>query len=245
MFTYIPEEKILFSSDAFGQHYAGPEMFDDNLSEIIMHHAKKYYANILMLYSTKTLKLLAAVEEAGLSFDMICPDHGVIWRKNPGAIIEAYKRWSNQETEEKAVLIYDSMWKSTKKMAEAITDGLAEGGVTAIPMALRKFDRSDIMTDVLDAKAIIVGSPTLNNNLFPTIADFLTYMKGLRPKGRIGAAFGSYGWSGESVKIIEKELTAMKMDLPLPGLKVQYVPDEDALKECFEYGKKIAQAIKA
>ncbi len=245
MFTYLPEDKILFSSDAFGQHYAGPEMFDDNLSEIIMHHAKKYYANILMLYAAKTLKLLGAVEEAGLEFDMICPDHGVIWRKNPGAIVEAYKRWSNQETEDKAVLIYDSMWKSTKKMAEAITDGLAEGGVTALPMALRKFDRSDIMTDVLDAKAIIVGSPTLNNNLFPTIADFLTYMKGLRPKNRIGAAFGSYGWSGESVKIIEKELTAMKMDLPLPGLKVQYVPDEEALKECYEYGKKIALAIKA
>ena len=132
-----------------------------------------------------------------------------------------------------------------KEMAEAIAEGLQQSGITTLPLALRKCDRSDIMVDVLDAKAIIVGSPTLNNNLFPTLADFLTYMKGLRPKNRIGAAFGSYGWSGEAVKIIEKELTAMKMDLPVPGLKVQYVPDKDALKECFEFGKKIAEAIKA
>ncbi len=243
MFTYLKEDKILFSSDGFGQHYAGSEKFDDEIGDAIMPHARKYFANILLLYSTKVLKLVETVTKLGLEFDMICPDHGITWRKDPGKIIEAYVKWSKQEPEKKALVIYDTMWHSTEAMAESIAEGIAEEGVEVKPMHLRKWDRSDIMTEVIDAKAIIVGSPTLNNQLFPTVADMLTYMKGLKPKNKIGAAFGSYGWSGESVKLINKELEAMKFDIIEPGIKIQYVPDKEGKDACFELGRKIGKAI--
>jgi flavorubredoxin len=174
---------------------------------------------------------------------MICPDHGILWRKDPGRIIDAYVRWSRQDAVRKAVIVYDTMWHSTEKMALAIAGGLSEAGVAVQPMHLRKWDRSDIMAEVLDARAVVVGSPTLNNGLFPTLGDFLTYMKGLKPKNKIGAAFGSYGWSGEAVKLLTQELEAMKFEMIDPGMKVQYVPDENALSACFELGKKIGKAM--
>jgi flavorubredoxin len=245
MFTYLQEDKILFSSDAFGQHYAGPEKFDDEIGDRIMPHAKKYYANILLLYSAKTLKLLKKVTGLGLGFNMICPDHGIIWRKDTAKIIDAYLRWSEQATKNKALVIYDTMWHSTQKMAEAIVAGLAEAGVYALPMDLRRTDRSDIMTEVLDARAVVMGSPTLNNQLFPTVSDFLTYMKGLKPKNKVGAAFGSYGWSGEAVRQITEELRNMKFDVVEPGLRIQYVPDAEGLAACEDFGRKIAEAMKA
>lgn len=243
MFSYLKEDKILFSSDAFGQHYAGQEKFDDAIGDTIMPHAKKYFANILLLYSPLILKLIEQVTNLKLEFNMICPDHGILWRKDPGKIINAYIRWSRQEAKNKAVVIYDTMWHSTEKMAEAIVAGLSEQGIEARPMHLRKWNRSDIMTEVLDAKAIIVGSPTLNNGLFPTVSDFLTYMKGLKPKNKIGTAFGSYGWSGESVNLIKNELESMNIEIIDPGLKVQYIPDNQSIEACIELGKKIGKAI--
>lgn len=243
MFSYLKEDKILFSSDAFGQHYAGQEKFDDLVGDAIMPHAKKYFANILLLYSPLILKLVEQVTNLKLEFNMICPDHGILWRKDPGKIINAYVRWSRQEAKNKAVVIYDTMWHSTEKMAEAIVEGLSGQGVEARPMHLRKWNRSDVMTEVLDAKAVIVGSPTLNNGLFPTVSDFLTYMKGLKPKNKIGVAFGSYGWSGESVNLIKNELESMNMEIIDPGVKVQYVPDNQALETCIDLGKKIGKAI--
>ena len=243
MFTYLKEDRILFSSDGFGQHYAGHEKFDDQIGDAIMPHAKKYFANILMLYASLILKLIDKVTEMGLGIDMICPDHGVIWRKNAARIIDAYGRWSRQESKPKALVIYDTMWHSTEKMANAIASGISAEGVDVRPMYLRKWHRSDIMTEVLDARAVVVGSPTLNNGLFPTLADFLTYMKGLKPKNKIGAAFGSYGWSGEAVKVIEKELTEIGIELVEPGLKVQYVPDGETLDACYAYGQKIGKAV--
>ena len=243
MFTYLKEDKILFASDGFGQHYAGHEKFDDQIGDEIMWHAKKYFANILLLYSPLVLKLLDTVTELGLEIDMICPDHGIIWRKDPGKIITAYAKWANQESEKKAVIVYDTMWQSTEQMAEAIASGLYKEGIKVRPMHLRKCHRSDIMTEVIDARAVIMGSPTLNNGPFPTISDFLTYMKGLKPINKIGAAFGSYGWSGEAVKLISKELEAMKFDLVEPGVKIQYVPDQEDIDACIEFGKKIGRAV--
>ena len=243
MFSYLNEDKILFSSDGFGQHYAGPERFDDQIGDDIMPHAKKYFANILLPYSPLILKLVEKVTEMGLAIDMICPDHGVIWRKDPSKIINAYVEWSTQEPKRKAVVIYDTMWHSTEAMAEAIAAALAEEGVYAKPMNLRNCHRSDIITEVLDAGAVIVGSPTFNNGLFPTVGDFLTYMKGLKPKNKIAAAFGSYGWSGESVKLINKQLEEMKFDVIDPGLRIQYVPAEKGLNACHELGRKIAAAL--
>ena len=244
MFTYLVEDQILFSSDGFGQHYAGINMFDDQVSDdIIMPHAKKYFANILLLYSPLILKLLETVRESGLQIKMICPDHGIIWRKDPLKIVNAYAQWCNQVPERKAVVVYDSMWHSTEKMALAITDSLGEEGVDAKPMHLRKWHRSDIMTEVLDAGAVILGSPTLNNNIFPTLGDFLAYFKGLKPKNKIVAAFGSFGWSGEAVKIINNVFEEMKLDIVDPGIRSSYVPDEDALSACYALGKKIAEKL--
>ncbi len=243
MFTYLKEDKILFSSDGFGQHYAGHERFDDQIGDDIMLHAKKYYANILLLYSPLILKLLDTVTQMGLEIDMICPDHGIIWREDPGKIINAYVKWAKQEQEKKAVVIYDTMWHSTKAMADEIAAGITNEGVSARPIHIRSSHRSEIMTEVLDAAAVVVGSPTLNNQLFPTVSDFLVYMKGLKPLNKIGAAFGSYGWSGEAVKLINQELEAMKFDLIDPGIRIQYVPEKKGLDACFELGQKIGQAI--
>jgi flavorubredoxin len=243
MFTYVKEDKVLFSSDAFGEHYAGPERFDDEIGDAIMPHALKYFANILLLYSPLVLKLVARIKELGITIDMICPDHGIIWRENPATIIDAYVEWATQKPRKKAVVVYDTMWHSTEKMAEAIVAGLAEKGVYAKPMHLRACHRSDVITEIVDAGAVIVGSPTLNNGLFPTVSDFLTYMKGLKPKNKIAAAFGSYGWSGEAVKLISKQLEEMKFELVDPGLKVQYVPDDQGIDACCQLGRKIGQAL--
>ncbi|MFH1625357.1 MAG: flavodoxin domain-containing protein [Pseudomonadota bacterium] len=243
MVTYVKEDKVLFSSDAFGQHYAGLERFDDEIGEAIMPHALKYFANILLLYSPLVLKLVDQVTEMGLTFEMICPDHGIIWRQNPNKIIEAYVEWSNQKPKKKAVVVYDTMWGSTKKMAEAIVAAIGEEGIDVKPMHLRSCHRSDVMTEIIDAGAVVVGSPTLNNGLFPTVSDFLTYMKGLRPKNKIAAAFCSYGWSGEAMNLINKELEAMKFQVIDPGVKIQYVPDKDGMEACYRFGKKIGQHL--
>jgi len=243
MFTYVNGEGILFSSDGFGQHYAGLERFDDQVGEAIMPHAKKYFANILLLYSPLILKLINKVTEMKLALDMICPDHGIIWRSDPFKIIKAYVEWSEQKPTRKAVVVYDTMWHSTQTMAEAIVNALGEEGVNARALDLRANHRSDVITEVLDAGAVVVGSPTLNNGIFPTVSDFLTYMKGLKPKNKVGAAFGSYGWSGEAVKLVTRELQDMGFDMIEPGVRVQYVPNEEALKGCRDLGKRIADAL--
>jgi len=245
MFTYAKEDKILFSSDAFGQHYAGLERFDDQIGDAIMPHAKKYFANILLLYAPLILKLVEKVKSMGLAIDKILPDHGVMWRKDPMKIVKAYVEWSEQKPKRKALVIYDTMWHSTQSMAETIAEALGQEGVDAKPMHLRTWHRSDIMTEVLDAGAIIVGSPTLNNGFFPTVGDFLTYLKGLKPQNKVAAAFGSYGWSGEAVKLITKELEEMKFKVVDPGLKVQFVPDHEAIQACRELAKKIAKELPA
>jgi flavorubredoxin len=243
MFTYLKEDQILFSSDAFGQHYAGMERFDDQIGEAIMPHAKKYFANILLPYAPLVLKLVEKVTRMGLKIRMICPDHGIMWRKDPGKIIGAYVEWSQQRPKKKALVIYDSMWHSTQTMAEAMVEALAQEGVDARTLHLRTTHRSDVMTEVLDAGAILLGSPTLNNGLFPTVADFLCYLKGLKPQNKIAAAFGSYGWSGEAVKLINQDLEEMKFQIVDPGLKIQYVPDQKGLEACRALGKKVGQAM--
>jgi flavorubredoxin len=210
-----------------------------------MLQAKKYYANILLPYAPLILKTIEKVAASGIQIDMICPDHGVIWRQNPAKIIDAYLEWSRQEPEKKAVVIYDTMWKSTEIMANAIVEGIASTGVKVKPIHIRSSHRSDIMTDVLDAAAVVVGSPTLNNQMYPTVADILVYMKGLRPANKIGGAFGSYGWSGEATKLVAAELAAMKFRMIESSPRVQYVPDADGLNACGEYGKRIGEAVNA
>jgi len=174
----------------------------------------------------------------------IACDHGLIWRGNPSGILAAYDRWSRQETGNKAVIIYDTMWHSTETMAKAVCHGLLREGLSVKMMSLKHNHRSDVMTELLDAKAVIIGSPTLNNGMLPAVADFLTYMKGFRLKNRIGAAFGSYGWSGEAVKQINQALTDAKIELVDEGVRARYVPDHDALRPCLELGSKVGKAVK-
>jgi flavorubredoxin len=244
MFTYIPEDGVLFSSDAFGQHYASTKLWSDEIGEdAVIPHAKKYFANILLPFAPKVLKLIEDVSAMNLDIKMICPDHGMMWRENPGRIIDLYREWSEQKPASKAVVIYDTMWNSTEKMAYALVAALADHGIEVKPMHARKCHRSDIATEILDAKAILVGSPTLNNGMFPTISDVLTYLKGLKPQNKVAAAFGSFGWSGESVKIVNKALEEMKFEVIDPGIKVKYVPKEDALEKCAELGRKTAERI--
>lgn len=244
MFTYLPGDNILFSSDAFGQHFASSERFDDevDLAEI-MRESAKYYANILYLFSPLIRKLLATVADMNLDIRMIAPDHGVIWRKNPNAIIQAYDRWSKNDCDKRALIVYDSMWHSTEKMAQAINSGLLEAGIPTNMVNLKVHHRSDVMTQVLNSKAVILGSSTLNNGLLPRMAGFLMYMKGLKPGGKLGAAFGSYGWSGEAVAQLNTMMEDMKFELIDEGLRLKFVPDAAKLEECEEMGRRLGQKI--
>ena len=246
MFTYLKEDQILFTSDAFGEHLATSERFDDEVNQdVLMHEAAKYYANILTLYSPLVKKLLAKVQEMQLPIKMLAPDHGVIWRDNPGKIIEAYSRWCVHQGNGKALVIYDTMWESTKMMAKAVAEGLHEQGVEYKLIDLQVNHRSDVMTDVLEASAIVLGSSTLNNGMLPRMADFLMYMRGLRPTNKVGAAFGSYGWSGEAVKMMNEVLKDMNIILCHEGVKVQYVPEHAQLAQCVELGRTVGKAMQA
>jgi flavorubredoxin len=245
MFSYIPEDKLLISSDAFGQHWATSERFNDEVDGAqLTAHATKYFANILLPYTPLIRKLIADVTKLNLAIDMIAPDHGLIWRDNPLQIVAAYEEWCKQPAREKAVVIYDTMWHSTESMAKAVGDGLGEYGIQTKLMNLAVNHRSDIITEIFDAKAVILGSPTLNNGMLPRMADFLCYMKGLRPANKIGAAFGSYGWSGEAVKLMTSALEEMKVKIINPGISLQYVPDHSGLHKCVELGRQVAKAIK-
>jgi flavorubredoxin len=246
MFTYLKEDQILFTSDAFGEHLATSERFDDEVNQdVLMHEAAKYYANILTLYSPLVKKLLAKVQEMQLPIKMLAPDHGVIWRDNPGKIIDAYSRWCVHQGNGRALVIYDTMWESTKKMAKAVAEGLHEQGVEYKLIDLQVNHRSDVMTDVLEASAIVLGSSTLNNGMLPRMADFLMYMRGLRPTNKVGAAFGSYGWSGEAVKMMNEVLKDMNIILCHEGVKVQYVPEHAQLSQCVELGRTVGKAMQA
>ena len=244
MFSYFPEDKLLISSDAFGQHLASSERFDDEVDfSELMEQTAKYYANILTLYSPLIRKLLAKVQDLGLEIDMIAPDHGVIWRSHIGDVLQAYSDWSQNKGKRKALVIYDTMWESTEKMAKAITTGINMTGASVKLINLAHSHRSDVMADVLNAKAVILGCATLNNGMLPRMAGFLMYMRGLKPTNKIGAAFGSFGWSGEAVKLMNKSMEEMKFDIIEPGMRVKYVPSHTDLKECVEMGKRIGQAV--
>ncbi|MCE5336628.1 MAG: flavodoxin domain-containing protein [Desulfobacteraceae bacterium] len=242
MMSYIPEDKLLFSSDGFGEHWATSQRFDDEVDGAeLFQHAAKYYANILLLYSPLVQKLIAKVLELGIKIDMIAPDHGIIWRTDPGRIIEAYDRWSRQVSRRKALIVYDTMWQATDTMARAVGEGLKEGGLDFKLINMKFNHRSDAMTEVLDARAIVLGSPTLNNGMMPTMADLLCYMRGLKPSGKVGAAFGSYGWSGEAVKHMTQSLEDMNIRVAAEGVRVKYTPKAEDLEKCRELGRQVAR----
>lgn len=245
MFTYLSEEGVLFSQDGFGMHLATSERFADEIDDAIMiQEATKYFANILTPLSSIIAKLLKKVGGLGLDIKVIAPDHGPIWRKDAGTMVERYGKWCAQEPTRKAVVAFDTMWQSTAGMARAIGEGLTAGGASARIMPLKSCHRSDVATEILDAGALIVGSPTMNNNIFPTVADLMTYLKGLKPQNLIGAVFGSYGWSGEAAKQLADIFTQMKVDLVAEPLRAKYVPDSEALSQCHSLGMQIAEKLK-
>ena len=244
MVTYLPQEKVLFSQDGFGMHLATTERFDDEIPlHILDEEAAKYFSNILMPFSPLILRLIKQLEEMNLDIEYLCPDHGPVWREHIGRIIEKWREWSEQRPTPKAVIVYDTMWKSTEVLAEAICNGLSSKGISVKVMPLGSSHRSDVVTELVDAGALIVGSPTINGQIFPTVAAFMTYIGSLKPKNLIGAAFGSYGWSGEAVKRLEDMLTEQKIPLAVSGMNVNYVPDNAALEEAGKFGAAIAEQL--
>jgi flavorubredoxin len=244
MFSFITEEKILFSQDAFGMHLATSERFADEIDQSILdYEGATYFANILLPYAQLVLKLVEKVGNLGYEFAIVAPDHGPVWRKDFDRVIQRYSAWARQGPLKKAVVVYATMWHSTELMARAISEGLAQSDVDVKLMSMAENHRSDVAYEVLDAGALIVGSPTLNNNVFPSIADVLTYLKGLRPRNLVGAAFGSYGWSGESIRQIEDTLKEMKVELIGDAISTKHVPDFPVLDQCFSLGKMIGERL--
>ena len=223
----------------------GSGRFDDEVDECeLMEEAKTYYANILMPFAPLITRKIQEIVQMGIPIDIIAPSHGIIWRKDPSKIINAYLNWSSGAAKQKAVVVFDTMWGSTDKMARAIADGLTSGGVEVKLLKLRATDNTDVVTEILDAKVVVVGSPTLNNQMFPSLGSFLTYISGLKPKGKIWGFFGSYGWGGGAVRDMTEMAKKAGFEVYEPSIEVKYVPDKEDLKKCFDFGQKIAQKIK-
>lgn len=242
MVSYIPEDRLLLSNDAFGQHIASTARFNDEVDQTILwQEATAYYANILMPLSRTVNNAIKAL--AGLDIEMIAPSHGVIWRKNIGDILAAYTRWVSGETRPRAVIAYDSMWKSTQEMAYAIAEGIGSTGVETRVFNLTGTHRSDVITEILEARAVLVGSPTLNNHVYPTVAGFLAYMRGLKPQNKIGAAFGSYGWAGGAKRFVEEQMKRAGIELVENDLDFSYKPTAEEWRKCYEFGAMMGERI--
>ena len=245
MFTYLTGHNILMPNDAFGQHYAAAYRFNDLVNERELYEeAIKYYANIITPFSKLVTKKIEEILSMDLAIDMIAPSHGIIWRKEPLQIVQKYQEWAMQIGEDRAVILYDTMWQATRKMAEAIGEGLAEKGVDFKLFHMALADRNDVITEIFKSRAVIVGSPTLNRGLLPTIMPILEDIKGLAFGNKMGAAFGSYGWSGECIKIIEETFTKAGISIVAEPVLVKWQPKNQDLEACRELGRKVAAAVK-
>ena len=248
MFSYLENEQILFSQDAFGCHLASSHTYADECPQSeLLWEMEKYFANILMLYGPQIAKLIDAMGDVDLPLDkikMICPDHGPIWRENLEFVVGKFREWSDLPIYPRAVVIYDTMWGATEKMALSVCEGIRDGGIEVMPISLQHHDRSFIATQVLLSGAVVFGSSTLNNNMLPTMADILCYLKGLRPKNRIGASFGSFGWSGEAVKQMNQQLEEAGIKLISEGVRKKYCPDLKSGEDCYNLGQVIAEKLK-
>ncbi|MCM8762800.1 MAG: flavodoxin domain-containing protein [Candidatus Omnitrophica bacterium] len=246
MFTYCPQEQLLMPNDAFGQHYASAERFADEVDQCVLwDEAAKYYANILWPLGSIILKKIEEVQKTGIAIDMIAPSHGLIWRKDPLQIVDAYLSWAKNETAKKVVVVYETMWGATEKMARKITEGIAEAGIEVKLFDITSSDRTEVIKEMLNAKGFIFGSSTHDNDMLPTIAGFLEFLKGLKPKNRIAAVFGSYGWAGGAIKNIENILKEIGIEIALPSIGVQYMPDKRQIQECHAFGKQFATKIES
>ena len=246
MFCYLSGEEILFSNDGFGQHYATESLYDDLVCmDEVMQEAEKYYANILAPFSPLVARKVKEILGLNLPLKMICPSHGIIWRNNPGSIVEKYLLWSDAYQKDQVTIVYDTMWQSTRLMAQAIADGIREQlpNTTVKLYNAAHTDKNDILTEVFHSRAVLVGSPTINNGFSYAIAGILEMLKGMKLKKKKGGAFGSYGWSGEGIKLITEHLKAAGIEPVNEGTRTMWVPDQDALAQCREYGKQFAAAL--
>lgn len=243
MACYLDGEGILFSNDIFGQHYASESLFNDSCdTSELMYEAMKYYANIVNTYSMMALRKVKEIIGMNLTINMICPSHGVIWRDNPNQIIEKYLQWAADYQENQITIVYDTMWNSTRLMAEAIAEGIqqADSEVVVKIYNAAKTDKNDILTELFRSKAMLFGSPTINFGISYAMAGILEMVHGLKLKKKLGAAFGSYGWSGDAVGIMNKRMQEAGIELIDEGIKMLWVPDSSAIDAAREYGRQIS-----
>jgi flavorubredoxin len=246
MATYVAGANVLLSNDAFGQHYASPYMFNDQVDDCELYQeAIKYYANILTPFSRLAKAKIKEIAALNLPIEMIAPSHGIIWRDNPIQIIEKYDQWASDYSESRVIVLYDSMWGATKKMALAIARGIENKGLGVKALSMGKNDKSDLVTEIFMSRGVVLGSSTINNGVLGDVAAMLDIIKGLKFKNKIGAAFGSYGWSGESVKIIETKLKEAGIEITAEGIKVQYNPTHEEIKACETFGEVLAEKVLA
>ncbi|MFX1263552.1 MAG: FprA family A-type flavoprotein [Promethearchaeota archaeon] len=246
MFTYYVEEEVLLPNDAFGQHYATDRRFADEVDQYTLwKEAEKYYANILWPLSRMVQRKIEEVIELGLPIKIIAPSHGLIWRKDPLQIATRYLEWAKGERlQDKVVIAWDTMWQSTTKLARAIAEGISSQGLTPLLKLIPHSDRSDIMAELLEARGIIVGSPTLHNDILPTVAPILSDFEVLKPRGKKAAAFGSFGWGGGAVKRIQESMEKGKMDIVMEPFTVKWVPTEEELNQAYQFGVEFAEKVK-
>jgi flavorubredoxin len=246
MMSYVGEDKLLISQDAFGQHLATSARFDDEYCDqysvtALEHAVRDYYANILMPFGALIKAKLAEVKKLGLEIDMIAPDHGIIWRRDPGKILQMYLDMANDKADLRVVIVYDTMWHSTEHMTIPLMEGIKAAGVDVEVIKLRSTPMSIAIKRVWESRAMLVGTPTLNNIMFPSVAEFLTHLRGLRPKNRLAGAFGSYGWGGGAVKEAYAEFKRMGLEPVEPGMEVVYRPSVEDDVKCYEFGKQFAE----
>ena len=249
MMTYVKEAKLLISQDAFGQHLATAARFDDEFIECSSHAELEdsvidYYANILMPFGQLIKAKISEIRKLGLEIDMIAPDHGIIWRKEPGRVMQMYQDMADGKASLRVAIIYDTMWHSTERMTAPVMQGIKDEGVDCTVIKLRATPGSVAVKELWKSRGCLIGTPTLNNTIFPSVAGFLTYLRGLRPKNRIMGAFGSYGWGGGAVKEVYEEFKKMGLETVEPGMQVVYKPSSEDEKLCYEFGRDFARKVK-
>ncbi len=247
MFCYLTGDNILFSNDAFGQHYASELMFNDLVNQVELYQeCIKYYANILTPFSRLVDRKIKEVVGLNVPVDMICTSHGIIWRQDPLQIVNKYLEWAGDYQENQVTIIYDTMWNSTRKMAEAIAAGIrqADDKIAVKLFNCARSDKNDIITEIFKSKAILVGSPTIGKGILTHIAGILEEMRGLSFKNKKAAAFGSYGWSGESLKMITEKLREGGFEIVHDGIREMWNPDQKARENCLNFGKTFASLLK-
>ena len=244
MISFYDRDGVLFSQDAFGMHLAGSSLWAEDYDQSILNYeAQKYYSNIINAQSAKVLTILDELPKLNLNINILAPDHGPLFRKNIEQMFVLYRKFAEQKPVRRACVVYSTMWHSTEKLARAFADGVRNAGVEVVLLDLAVNDRSAVMTEVALSGLIAFGAPTMNNQLFPAMADVLTYVRGLKPQNKLGFVFGSCGWSGEGAKQIKAEFETMKIEMPYEFLQVKYAPTGEELQLAFERGEQLAAAL--